>query len=151
MVKDGVYSAERAAEHKASIEKGYQQQVQELKLKEFKLNQTAAVADIAFSTAKAVAQALTLGPVAGAIATATILATSGLQTAAVLSQSPPKFDVGGMVGSSSSAPDVVQANLLKGEAVLDRSTVSSLGGAEGVRRLQNQTGQMGAPIIIQPF
>ena len=152
MVKDGVITAQQAAEHKASIEKGFQAKVQELKLKEFKLNQTAAVADIAFSTAKAVAQALTLPPVARGATIAAVLAASGLQTAAVLAQSPPKFDVGGMVGSSTdSAPDVVQANLLSGEAVLDRSTVSSLGGAEGVRRLQNQTGQMGAPIIIQPF
>tara|TARA_R100001440_G_scaffold75739_1_gene103833 strand:+ start:11783 stop:14026 length:2244 start_codon:yes stop_codon:yes gene_type:complete len=151
MVKDGVITAQQAAEHKASIEKGFQAQVQELKLKEFKLNQTAAIADIAFSTAKAVAQALALPPVARGATIAAVLAASGLQTAAVMAQSPPKFDVGGMVGSSSSAPDVVQANLLSGEAVLDRSTVSSLGGAEGVRRLQNQTGQMGAPIIIQPF
>jgi len=152
MVKDGVISAQQAAEHKASIEKGYQAQVQELKMKEFKLGQTAAIADIAFSTAKAVAQALALPPVARGATIAAVLAASGLQTAAVMAQSPPKFDVGGMVGSSTdSAPDVVQANLLSGEAVLDRSTVSSLGGAEGVRRLQNQTGQMGAPIIIQPF
>lgn len=152
MVKDGVYTAERAAEHKASIEKGYQQQVQEIKMKEFKLNQTAAIADIAFSTAKAVAQALVLPPGVRGATIAAVLAASGLQTATVLAQSPPKFDVGGMVGSSTdSAPDVVQANLLKGEAVLDRSTVSALGGAEGVRRLQNQRTKTGAPIIIQPF
>jgi ribosomal protein S20 len=152
MVKDGVISAQQAAEHKASIEKGYQQQVQELKMKEFKLGQTAALADIAFSTAKAVAQALALPPVARGATIAAVLAASGLQTAAVMAQSPPKFDVGGMVGSNDSAPDVVQANLLSGEAVLDRSTVSALGGAEGVRRLQfGGIHPSGAPIIIQPF
>lgn len=152
MVKGGVITAEQAAKRRETIEENLQAQVQKLKMKEFRLNQSAAVADIAFSAATAIAQALTLPPVARSATIAAVIAASGLQTAAVLAQSPPKFDVGGMVGSSTdSAPDVVQANLLSGEAVLDRSTVSSLGGAEGVRRLQNQTGQMSRPIIIQPF
>lgn len=151
MVKDGVITAQDAAKQKESIEKGYSAQVQQLKMREFRLNQTSAIADIAFSTAKAVANSLVLPPAVRGATIAALLTTSALQTATVLSQSPPKFDVGGMVGSTDSAPDVVQANLLKGEAVLDRSTVQSLGGAEGVRRLQNQSGQMGAPIIIQPF
>jgi competence protein ComGC len=151
MVQDGVITAEQAAARKASIEKGYNQQVEELKLKEFKINQSAAIASIAFDTAKAIAQALALPPVVRGATIAAVVATGALQTAAVLSQSPPKFDVGGMVGSSDSAPDIVQASLLSGEAVLDRSTVQSLGGAEGVRRLQSG-GMMGsAPILIQPF
>ena len=151
MVQDGVITAEQAAARKASVEKGYSQQVEELKLKEFKVNQTAAVASIAFDTAKAIAQALILPPVVRGATIAAVTATGALQTAAVLSQSPPKFDVGGMVGSSDSAPDVVQASLLSGEAVLDRSTVQSLGGAEGVRRLQSGGMMGGAPILIQPF
>ena len=151
MVKKGVITTQQAAERRASVEKGYSQQVEELKLKEFKLQQTAAVASIAFDTARAIAQALILPPGARAATIAAITAAGGLQTAAVLAQKPPKFDVGGMVGGGDSAPDVVQASLLQGEAVLDRSTVQSLGGAEGVRRLKNQTSMGGAPIIIQPF
>ena len=152
MVKDGVITAEQAAERRASVEKGYSQQVEELKLKEFKINQSAAIASIAFDTASAIAQALTLPPVVRGATIAAVTATGALQSAAVLSQSPPKFDVGGMVGSNDSAPDVVQASLLSGEAVLDRSTVQSLGGAEGVRRLQfGGIHSSGAPILIQPF
>jgi len=151
MVKSGVMTTTEAAQQREKIENSYAQKVSDLKIKEFRVDQASAVSSIAFETAKAIAQSLTLPPVARGAAIAAISATSALQTAAVLAQSPPKFDVGGMVGGTDSAPDVVQANLLKGEAVLDRSTVQSLGGAEGVRRLQNQSGQGGAPIIIQPF
>ena len=151
MVKDGVITAEQAAERRASIEKGYNQQVQEFKLKEFKLNQTSAIAGIAFDTARAIAAALALPPGVRGATIAAVTATGAAQTAAVLAQSPPKFDVGGMVGSSDGAPDVVQANLLTGEAVLDRATVDRLGGAEGIRRLQMlHLGNM-QPVFIQPF
>jgi len=154
MVKQGVITAQQAAEHKASIEKGYSQRVQELKIKEFKLGQTSAIASIAFDTAKAIAQALALPPGARAATIAAITAASGLQTAAVLAQKPPKFDVGGMVGSSTdSAPDQVNANLLTGEAILDRTTVRMLQeqGNE-VRTLQNMPGTgLQRVFIIQPF
>ena len=151
MVKDGVITAEQAANRRAGIEANYSEQVQEYKLKEFKINQAAAVAGIAFDTARAIAQALALPPVVRGATIAAVTATGAAQTAAVLAQSPPKFDVGGMVGSANGAPDTVQAHLLTGEAVLDRATVDRLGGAEGIRRLQAGMSGMGAPIIIQPF
>ena len=154
MVKQGVITAQQAAEHKASIEAGYSQKVQELKIKEFKLGQTSAVASIAFDTAKAIAQALVLPPGARGATIAAITAASGLQMASVLAQKPPKFDVGGMVGSSTdNAPDQVNANLLTGEAVLDRTTVRMLQeqGAD-VRTMQNMPGTgLQRVFIIQPF
>jgi hypothetical protein len=80
-----------------------------------------------------------------------LTALAGAQTAAVVSQPAPKFDVGGMVGQSDGAPDVVNANLLKGEAVLDRATVDRLGGQQGVQALQNGGGVGSNVVIIQPF
>jgi len=151
MVKEGVITAEQAANRRAGIEANYSEQVQEYKLKEFKINQAAAVSNIAFDTARAIAQALGLPPAVRGATIAAVTAAGAAQTAVVLAQKPPKFDVGGMVGSANGAPDTVQANLLTGEAVLDRATVDRLGGAEGIRRLQAGISDMSAPIIIQPF
>lgn len=151
MVKKGVISAEQAASRRASIEAGYAEQVQEYKLKEFKINQASALASIAFDTAKAIAQALVLPPVVRGATIAAVTAAGAAQAATVIAQPAPKFDVGGMVGTSDGGPDVVQANLLSGEAVLDRSTVASLGGAEGIRRLQMLRLGMMQPLFIQPF
>jgi hypothetical protein len=55
-----------------------------------------------------------------------------------------------MVGQSDGGSDVVNANLLRGEAVLDRATVNRIGGERGVQALQNGGG-MGQTVIIQPF
>ena len=67
-----------------------------------------------------------------------------------MNQPPPKFDVGGMVGQSDPlAPDQTQAQLLTGEAVLDRSTVQKLGGEQGIRDLQNTSRSQ--VVVIQPF
>lgn len=111
----------------------------------FRLEQTAAVADIGMETAKGVASSLSLPPVVRGAAIAAIVAAGAAQTAAVLSQQPPTLHMGGM------APDETNATLLTGEAVLDRTTVRNLGGSEGVRQLQNgQTGNNNV-VIIQPF
>ena len=154
LYKQGFRSAETHAIHRKHIEDKLQADMQNAKMKEYRLGQASALADIAFSTAKAIAQALVLPPIARGIAIGAISATSGLQVAAVAAQPPPKFDVGGMVGSSTdNAPDQVNATLLSGEAVLDRSTVRELQaqGAE-VRTLQNMPGTgLQRVFIIQPF
>lgn len=151
MVKDGVMSANEAAHRKASIEKGLQNQIQEMKLKEFKRERASSLAQIAFGLAKGIAQSLILPPGVRGATIATLTALAGAQTAAVVAQQPPKFDVGGMVGQSDGGPDVVNANLLKGEAVLDRATVDRLGGERGVQALQNGGGVSDTVVIIQPF
>tara|TARA_R100001443_G_scaffold52991_2_gene64729 strand:+ start:2019 stop:4190 length:2172 start_codon:yes stop_codon:yes gene_type:complete len=154
LYEQGFRSAETHAIHRKHIEDKLQADMQNAKMKEYRLGQASALADIAFSTAKAIAQALVLPPIARGIAIGAISATSGLQVAAVAAQPPPKFDVGGMVGSSTdSAPDQVNATLLSGEAVLDRSTVRELQ-AQGadVRTLQNMPGTgLQRVFIIQPF
>lgn len=154
LYEQGFRTAETHAIHRQHIEEKLQANLQDAKMKEYRLGQASALADIAFSTAKAIAQALMLPPIARGIAIGAISATSGLQVAAVAAQPPPKFDVGGMVGSSTdSAPDQVNATLLTGEAVLDRSTVRELQ-AQGadVRTLQNMPGTgLQRVFIIQPF
>jgi hypothetical protein len=151
LLQDGLISSEQHAQSREYIENKLQDSLQDAKMKEYKINQASALSDIAFSTAKAIAQALTLPPIARGIAIGAITATGGLQVASVMAQPPPKFDVGGMVGSSTdNAPDQVNANLLNGEAVLDRTTVRELGGAEGVRRLQSGQGAQNV-VVIQPF
>jgi len=151
MVKDGVMGASEAAERKASIEKGLQNQIQEMKLKEFQRERASSLAQIAFGLAKGIAQSLALPPVVRGATIATLTALAGAQTAVVTAQQPPKFDVGGMVGQSDGGPDVVNANLLRGEAVLDRATVDRLGGESGVQQLQNGGGVGSQVVIIQPF
>jgi hypothetical protein len=80
------------------------------------------------------------------------VAQTGAQLASIKAQSPPKFDVGGMVGNATdNAPDMVRANLLSGEAILDRATVRNIGGEQGVRRLQRGESSGDRVIIVQPF
>jgi hypothetical protein len=154
LLKANLISAETHAKSREYIESQLQDQMQQAKMKEYKINKVSALSEIAFSTAKAIAQALTLPPIARGIAIGAITATSGLQVATVQAQPAPKFDVGGMVGSSTdTAPDQVNATLLSGEAVLDRSTVRELqaNGAE-VRTLQNMPGTgLQRVFVIQPF
>jgi len=150
-LKEGVMSANEAATRKASIEKGLQQEIQEVKRKEFFRERASSLAQIAFGLAKGISQSLALPPVVRGATIATLTALAGAQTAAVTAQQPPKFDVGGMVGQSDGAPDVVNANLLRGEAVLDRATVDRLGGQQGVQALQNGGGVGSQVVIIQPF
>jgi hypothetical protein len=151
LYKRGEISANEAATTKASIEKGYQDQQKEMKMREFKRNKAATMAEIAFKLAAGIAQALVLPPVARGVRIATLTAIAGAQTASIAAQQPPKFDVGGMVGQSDGGPDVVNANLLRGEAVLDRATVDRLGGERGVQALQNGGGVGETVVIIQPF
>jgi hypothetical protein len=150
MVKDGVLSAELAAAQKMKIEEEFSSELQAMKMREFRMNQASALGDIAFGLAKAIAQAFVLPPGARGAQIALLSGLAAAQTAAVVSQPAPKFDVGGMVGQSDGGADVVNANLLRGEAVLDRATVNRIGGERGVQALQNGGG-MGQTVIIQPF
>lgn len=113
----------------------------------FKLQQAAAVADIVFNTAKAITAALVYPPPLNGLLTAAAIATGAAQSAVVLSQTPPKLHMGGMVSSTDERSAVLQT----GEAVLDRTTVRSIGGVEGVRRLQNGRQSTDNVVIIQPF
>jgi len=151
MEKSGVISAEESARQRTDIENAYQQTIEKQMMKSFRMKQSAAVAGILIDMAQATARAMADYPFPASVGIAALAAgKAGLELAAVQSQPPPKFDVGGMVGQSDPlTPDQTQAQLLTGEAVLDRATVQRLGGEQGLRDLQNMPQQK--VVVIQPF
>jgi len=153
MVESGVITSENASKRKAKIEEDYQKQVAGQRKRMFAMNQATAIADVIFQGAIASARAIAdYGLPAGLAVASLAVAQTGAQLASIKAQSPPKFDVGGMVGNATdNAPDMVRANLLSGEAILDRATVRNIGGEQGVRRLQR--GEQGGDrvIVVQPF
>mgnify|MGYP006241034435 FL=1 len=117
----------------------------------FKVNQAAAVANIAMSAAEAIAGALGLPPIVRGLTIAGITAGAAAQTGVVLAQSPPTADMGGMIGNRDRLrPDENMVRVLSGEAVLDRATVNRIGGEEGLQRLQ-AGGSTGNVVVVQPF
>ena len=118
---------------------------EEAQQRAFEVNQAAAMADVVFGTARAIAAAMVLPPGLRGAAIAGAIATGGVQWAKVATQEPPKYHMGG------TAPDEVNATLLRGEAVLSRQAVQSVGGAEGVRKIEEGSTGLQNAIIIQPF
>jgi len=117
----------------------------------FKVNQAAAVANIAMSAAEAIAGALGLPPIIRGLTIAGITAGAAAQTGVVLAQTPPTADMGGMIGNRDRLrPDENMVRVLSGEAVLDRATVNRIGGEEGLQRLQ-AGGSTGNVVVVQPF
>ncbi len=117
----------------------------------FKVNQAAAVANIAMSAAEAIAGALGLPPIVRGLTIAGITAGAAAQTGVVLAQTPPTADMGGMIGNRDRLrPDENMVRVLSGEAVLDRATVNRIGGEEGLQRLQ-AGGSTGNVVVVQPF
>ena len=149
--RDGVLTAEQAATQKANLEQQYTKKIEKEYMRIFKIKQATAITEIIIDGAQAMARAYKDFPGITAPAMAAFVgAKVGLQLATVMNQPPPKFDVGGMVGQSDPlAPDQTQAQLLTGEAVLDRSTVQKLGGEQGIRDLQNTSRSQ--VVVIQPF
>jgi hypothetical protein len=98
----------------------------------FALEKSAAVAAIVINTAVAVTKALAqLGPIAGAAATAGIVAVGGAQTAAVLAQKLPEAHMGEPASRKRFAPDEEMRVITKHEEVLTRSQQRTMAGAGG--------------------
>jgi len=111
----------------------------------FRFEQGMALAEIAMSTAEGIMAAQKLIPPFNIVQSALVAATGVAQAGVVMSQQPPSFHMGGM------APDEMGARVLKGEAILDRATVRSLGGEQGVKQIQQNQGQGSQVMIVQPF
>ena len=117
----------------------------ELAVRQFKASKAAAIAEATINGAVAITRALaSLGPVAGALATAGISASTAAQIGVIASQKPA-FDRGGMIQGGRMA-DQVPINALPGEAVLSRGAVRAVGGQAGVDRLNR--GESGAPQVV---
>lgn len=110
----------------------------------FRVSQAAALAEIAINTAKNIAE-VALNP----FAVAAVSVIGAAQAATVAMQKPPEFHMGGMIGGGE---DTTQITALKGEAILDRRTVSRLGGERGVEALQRGNNpNSNQVIVIQPY
>jgi hypothetical protein len=110
----------------------------------FRLNQSAAIADIVMNTAVQISKVA-----ANPFAIAGVAAVGALQTATVLAQSPPEMHTGGMITKGEDTRDIT---VLTGEAVLNRSTVQNLGGEEGINRIQRTGGLPSQEVIVMnPF
>ena len=121
-----------------------------LALRQFKASKAAAIAEATINGAVAITRALaTLGPIAGALATAGISAATAAQVGVIAGQKPA-FDRGGMIQGGRMA-DQVPINALPGEAVLSRQAVRAVGGQNGVDALNRGEGQNSAPIVLPVY
>ena len=119
---------------------------QDLIQKVFFMQKAASLANVAFATAENIVKADGYPVPFNLIAKAAAAATGAAQGAVIMSQQPPKKHMGGM------APDERPVRMLTGEAVLDRQTVSRIGGEPGLNRLLNGSGGLQPQIsLIQPF
>jgi len=101
----------------------------------FKMNQNIGIADSLINSAVAVTKAYSqFGLIGGIVAGTAMASLSAMQIAAIKSTPPPKFHMGGMVDGA----DVVNGQLLRGEAVLSRRQVRDVGGEKGVKAIGNQ-------------
>lgn len=117
-----------------------------LALQQFRASKAAAVAEATVNGAVAITMALRqLGPIAGALATTGIVASTAAQIA-VISKQKPAFDRGGMIQGGDMLPDQVPIRAMTGEAVLNRGAVRALGGESGVNALNR--GQSNQPTIV---
>ena len=116
----------------------------------FRIQKALGLAEVSIQGAVAFMRALAeLGPIAGPIAAGVIAATTATQAAVIATTPPPKFDMGGMIGTRGSlAPDQATAQVLKGEAILDRQTVRNLGGEQGIRQIEGGGERV---IVVQPW
>ena len=144
-----------AAEQYQTDKKMQQQRIKEaeereraLLKKQFKAQQAAAIASIAFSAGQAAIAALApppvgAGPVFGPALAGIALATAGVQVGTVLSQKPPQFPMGGVVGLSA---DHQLAGVRPTEGVVTENGLAGLGGPDGLNQL-NRGGGAGDLVI----
>lgn len=111
----------------------------------FRFEKGMALAQVAMGTAEAIVAAQKLIAPFNAIQSGIAIATGVAQAGVVMSQQMPAFHMGGM------APDEATARVLRGEAILDRSTVRRIGGEQGVRNLQQGGSSSTNTVVIQPF
>ena len=119
-------SVEATAEGIQGLLKGTTEESQKTAVKLFRLQQAAALTSIAISTAQAVMKVTAQTGVGAAIAVPAVIAAGSVQAASVLAQSPPTFDVGGIIDAArAEANQLISAQA--GESVLTRAATARLG------------------------
>tara|TARA_R110000744_G_scaffold139031_2_gene250032 strand:+ start:412 stop:3084 length:2673 start_codon:yes stop_codon:yes gene_type:complete len=116
--------SERRKDLEREVTKGYAQE----QLKQFRIGQASAIADIGMNTASAL-----MSSVAGSWVTigqpwfGIIASLGALQAGLVMSQKPPSFEKGGMVGGQRHSQGGTMIEAERGEFVMSRSAVQSVG------------------------
>jgi hypothetical protein len=153
MERSGQLTAEAAAKQRASLEQQTTKQIAEANMKAFNIKKGVAISTAIIDAISASVRAFADYPFpASGIISGAAMAAAMAQVAAIQSQPPPTFDIGGMIGNRDPlAPDGVNANLLAGEAVLSRQDVRNIGGAAGLKRLQQGGGAGSGVVVISPF
>ena len=113
----------------------------------FRGNQLAALADLGFNTSSAIMKAIAAFPFTGGMPfVAIIKALAGVQAAMILSQQPPKYQSGGMIGGRRHSQGGTMIEAEQGEFIMSRGAVESVG-IETMNRI-NQTGSAGVTVNI---
>ena len=94
----------------------------------FRINKAAALANVAIKAGEGMAVAAALPPPVDVIKGIAVGISTAAATAAIMAAQPPAFHGG-------AAPDEVNARLMQGEAVLNASAVSAVGGEDGINAL----------------
>ena len=142
--------AEEGALAQAAAEDEKAAKFQETAVKMFKLEQVAAIGKAGMDAAMAITDIWAkhaANPVLAVGLTAAAATATGVQIAAIKSQSPPTFDIGGVVGSR--ARDSQPAMLRAGEGVLTAQGVGAIGGAAGVHAA-NRGAAGGSGVVALP-
>jgi len=152
MERSGQLTAQAAAKQRQHLEQDTAKKIEEASMRAFNIKKGTAIATAMIDAISASVRAFADYPFPqSALISAAAGAAAVAQIAAIQSQPPPTFDIGGMVGNRDPlAPDAVNANLLSGEAVLSRQDVRNIGGPAGLKRLQNGGGS-GGVVVISPF
>lgn len=115
----------------------------EAAMTQFRISQGVAIAEIIMSTAKNVAASFPnpiMMTAAGAL--------GAVQLGVVATTPPPEFHMGGMINKG---PDTQVITALKGEGIIDRSTMKEIGGEQGLRRLKSGSMNNQEVIVRTPF
>ena len=116
--------SERRKDLEREVTKGYAQE----QLKQFRIGQASAIADIGMNTASAL-----MSSVAGSWVTigqpwfGIIASLGALQAGLVASQKPPSFEKGGLVGGQRHSQGGTMIEAEQGEFVMSRNAVQSIG------------------------
>ena len=142
-LKDTARYQNADAERREDMERGIlQKYAKEQKLK-FRISQASAIAEIGMNTASALMKSVEGAWVTLGQPWFSIIAGLGVaQAAMVLSQKPPEFHSGGLVGGQGDTPIMAQS----GEFVLSRSAVQDIG-VDTAQRI-NQGGGAGITVNI---
>lgn len=123
--KRGLLTEEQYTKKKEQLEKKYQEQQRQAKIREWKLNQELALKQIAINTAVAVSKHLAATGGIDWVGVGLVIASGIAQAAIVNSQKMPKFKTGGLVGGElhSNGGTILEAE--RGEFVMNRIATSS--------------------------